>query len=57
MDQVRELVKDEQAEVIVLSVGAEADINELESYEERQVFLEDLGLTGARFSGLIHCCL
>ncbi len=45
VDQVRELVKDEQAEVIVLSVGAEADINELESYEERQVFLEDLGLT------------
>lgn len=45
VDQVRELVKDEHAEVIVLSVGAEADINELESYEERQVFLEDMGLT------------
>ncbi|GGA71092.1 ribosome-binding ATPase YchF [Flavobacterium palustre] len=45
VDQVRELVKDENAEVIVLSVGAEADITELESYEERQVFLEDLGLT------------
>jgi ribosome-binding ATPase len=45
VDQVRELVKDEQAEVIVLSVGAEADITELESYEERQVFLEDMGLT------------
>jgi ribosome-binding ATPase YchF (GTP1/OBG family) len=41
VDQVRELVKDEDAEVIVLSVGAEADITELESYEERQVFLED----------------
>jgi ribosome-binding ATPase YchF (GTP1/OBG family) len=37
-DQVRELVKDEDAEVIILSVGAEADITELESYEERQVF-------------------
>lgn len=45
VDQVRELVKDENAEVIVLSVGAEADITELESYEERQVFLEDMGLT------------
>lgn len=45
VDQVKELVKDEQAEVIVLSVGAEADINELESYEERQMFLQDLGLT------------
>ncbi|HBK83974.1 MAG TPA: redox-regulated ATPase YchF, partial [Flavobacterium sp.] len=45
VDQVRELVKNEKAEVIVLSVGAEADITELESYEERQVFLEDMGLT------------
>ena len=45
VDQVRELVKDEQAEVIILSVGAEADITELESYEERQIFLEDMGLT------------
>jgi GTP-binding protein YchF len=45
VDQVREMVKDEQAEVIVLSVGAEADITELESYEERQVFLEDMGLS------------
>jgi len=45
VEQVRELVKDENAEVIVLSVGAEADINELESYEERQMFLQDLGLT------------
>jgi ribosome-binding ATPase YchF (GTP1/OBG family) len=34
-----------QAEVIILSVGAEADITELESYEERQVFLEDMGLS------------
>ena len=45
VEQVRELVKDEQAEVIVLSVGAEADITELESYEERQMFLQDMGLT------------
>jgi ribosome-binding ATPase len=45
VDQVRELVKDENAEVIILSVGAEADITELESYEERQMFLQDMGLT------------
>jgi GTP-binding protein YchF len=45
VDQIRELVKDENAEVIILSVGAEADITELESYEERQAFLEDMGLT------------
>ena len=44
VDQVREMVKDENAEVIVLAVGTEADITELETYEERQMFLEDLGL-------------
>ena len=45
VEQVKELVKDENAEVIILSVGAEADITELESYEERQMFLQDMGLT------------
>jgi ribosome-binding ATPase YchF (GTP1/OBG family) len=54
VDQIRELVKDEDAEVIILSVGAEADITELESYEERQVFLEDMGLTEPGASVLIR---
>ncbi len=44
VDQVRELVKDENAEVLVLAVGTEADITELESYEERKEFLSDMGL-------------
>src|SRR5690606_38246960 len=42
--QVKELVKDENAEVIVLAVATEVDITELETYEERQMFLDDLGL-------------
>jgi ribosome-binding ATPase YchF (GTP1/OBG family) len=33
---------------------AEADITELESYEERQVFLEDMGLTEPGASVLIR---
>ncbi len=45
VNQVKEAVKDEDAEVIFLAVGTEADITELESYEERQMFLEDIGLT------------
>jgi len=44
VDKVKEAVANEDAEVIVLAVGTEADINELEEYEERQMFLEDLGL-------------
>ncbi len=44
VEQVRATVKDENAEVLVLAVGTEADINELDDYEERQLFLQDIGL-------------
>ncbi|PHN93743.1 redox-regulated ATPase YchF [Maribacter sp. 6B07] len=44
VEKVREAVAAENAEVIFLAVGTEADITELETYEERQMFLEDLGL-------------
>lgn len=52
--QVKELVKNEKAEVIVLAVATEADITELETFEERQMFLEDLGLAEAGASKLIR---
>jgi GTP-binding protein YchF len=42
--QVQTAVATENAEVLVLAVATEADINELETYDERQLFLEDLGL-------------
>ena len=42
--KVKNAVAAENAEVLVLAVATEADINELETYEERQLFLEDLGL-------------
>jgi GTP-binding protein YchF len=54
VDRVKEVVKDENAEVIILAVGTEADITELEEYEERQMFLEDLGLNEAGASKLIR---
>ncbi len=44
VDKVKEAVANENAEVIILAVGTEADITELETFEERQMFLEDLGL-------------
>jgi GTP-binding protein YchF len=44
VEQVRELVKEENAEVLVLAVGTEADIAELDDYEERKEFLNDMGL-------------
>ncbi len=54
VDQVKKAVKDENAEVIVLAVGTEADIAELEDYAERQLFLDDLGLEEAGVSRLIR---
>lgn len=54
VDMVKEAVKDEDAEVIILAVGTEADISELEDYDERQLFLEDIGLKEAGVSRLIR---
>jgi ribosome-binding ATPase len=51
---LKEAVKVENAEVIILAVGTEADITELESFEERQLFLEDLGLKEPGASVLIR---
>jgi len=44
VDQVKENVKSEAAEVLVLAVATESDIAELETYDEREMFLEELGL-------------
>jgi GTP-binding protein YchF len=54
VEQVKAAIAHENAEVIVLAVGTEADITELETYEERQLFLEDLGLTEAGSAKLIR---
>ena len=54
VDKVKENVASENAEVIVLAVGTEADITELEDYEERQLFLQDMGLEEPGSSVLIR---
>lgn len=54
VEAVKEAVKDEGAEIIVLAVATEADITELEDYEERQMFLEDMGLEEPGVSRLIR---
>ena len=54
VDQVRQVANAEQADVLVLAVSTEADINELDSYEERQLFLDDLGLTEPGAAKLIR---
>ena len=54
VDAVREAVKNENAEVLIIGAGIEADIAELETYEEKQMFLEDLGLKEAGVNKLIR---
>ncbi len=44
VEKVKDAVAQEDAEVVILAVGTEADITELDTYEERQLFLEDIGL-------------
>jgi GTP-binding protein YchF len=53
VEQVKESVAAENAEVLVIGAAIEADIAELETYEERQEFLQDLGLDEAGVSKLI----
>lgn len=53
VDAVREAVKDENAEVLVIAAAIEADIAEMESFEDREIFLNDLGLTESGVTKLI----
>lgn len=54
VNQIKEAVAQENAEVLILAVSIEADINELDSYDERQLFLEDLGLSEPGSAKLIR---
>ncbi|MBP3331935.1 MAG: redox-regulated ATPase YchF [Tidjanibacter sp.] len=54
VEQVRKAVEGENAEILVVAAATEADIAELESYEERQMFLEELGLKESGVTRLIH---
>ena len=51
---VEAAIADEQAGMLVIAAATEADIAELESYEERRMFLEDLGLTQSGVARLIQ---
>jgi GTP-binding protein YchF len=53
VERVKAVAKEEGAEVLVISAQIEAEIAELESFEERQEFLGDLGLTESGVNKLI----
>lgn len=54
VETVRKAVEGERAEILVIAAGIEADISELESYDEKQMFLEELGLDEPGINKLIH---
>lgn len=54
VDAVKEAVKNEQAEVLVIGAKIESDIMDLETYEERQMFLEELDLEEPGVNRLIR---
>ena len=53
VEQVMEAIKDENAELLVVAAKTESDIAELETYEDRQMFLEEVGLTESGVNRLI----
>jgi GTP-binding protein YchF len=44
VNAVREAVKNEQAEILIVAAKTEAEIAELDTYDERQEFLKEIGL-------------
>lgn len=53
VEQMREAIKDENAELLVVAAKTESEIAELESYEDRQMFLEELGLEESGVNRLV----
>jgi GTP-binding protein YchF len=53
VDKVKAAVKEENAEVLIISAQIESEIAQMETYDERQMFLEDLGLTESGVNKLI----
>jgi GTP-binding protein YchF len=54
VEAVKEAIKDEDAEMMLLAAATEADIMELDTYEERKMFLDDLGLDEPGINKLIR---
>ncbi|MES2837584.1 MAG: redox-regulated ATPase YchF [Bacteroidota bacterium] len=53
VDMVKEAVKNENAEVLFITAQMEAEIASLDTYEERQMFLEEMGLSEPGVNKLI----
>ena len=54
VDAVREAIKDEGAGLLIISARTESEIAELDTWEERQEFLQEIGLEESGVSRLIR---
>ena len=54
VERVREAVKDENAEILILAAKTESEIAEFDDYEERKMFLDEIGLEESGVSRLIR---
>lgn len=54
IEKIEKMAESERADTLVLAAQIEADINELETFEERQIFLEELGLNEPGVNRLIR---
>lgn len=53
VDQLRESIKNENAEVLIVAAKIESEIAEFDTYEEREMFLAELGLEESGVNRLI----
>ncbi len=53
VDMVREAVKEEGAEILIVAAKIESEIAELDSYEDKQMFLGEIGLEESGVNRLI----
>lgn len=54
VEMVKEAIKDEDAQLLIVAAKIESEIAELESFEEREMFLNELGLSSSGVSRLIR---
>jgi len=53
VEQLKDVIKNENAELLIVSAAIEAEIAELESYEDRKDFLQEMGLEESGLDRLI----
>jgi GTP-binding protein YchF len=53
VDAVREAIKDEKAELLIVAAKRESEIAEFDTYDERELFLTELGLQESGINRLI----